>query len=88
MPRSGRFTPGKENLYPLHKGLDGQQGYYEYVRKTSPPPGFDPQTIYPLASRYTDYAFPTRKHQYEFFYFPSPSGIAINIPMTLSWLPY
>jgi hypothetical protein len=26
------------------------------VRKISPPPGFDPRTVQPLASRYTDYA--------------------------------
>ena len=30
-------------------GLDG-------LRKISPPPGFDPWTVQPLASRYTDYA--------------------------------
>jgi hypothetical protein len=32
-------------------GLDG-------CGKISPPPGFDPQTVQPLASRYTDYAIP------------------------------
>ena len=26
------------------------------MRKISPPPGFDPQTIQPVARRYTDYA--------------------------------
>jgi hypothetical protein len=26
------------------------------VRKISPPPGFDPRTVQPVASRYTDYA--------------------------------
>jgi len=26
------------------------------VRKISPPPGFNPQTIQPVASRYTDYS--------------------------------
>jgi len=25
------------------------------VRKISPPPGFDPQIVQPVASRYTDY---------------------------------
>jgi len=25
------------------------------VRKISPPPGFDPQTVQPVASRYTEY---------------------------------
>ena len=32
-------------------GLDG-------LRKISPPPGFDPRTVQPLASHYTDYANP------------------------------
>ena len=26
------------------------------MRKISPPPGFDPRTVQPVASRYTDYA--------------------------------
>jgi hypothetical protein len=28
------------------------------MRKISPPPGFDPRTVQPVASRYTDYAIP------------------------------
>jgi hypothetical protein len=28
------------------------------VQKISPPPGFDPWTVQPVASRYTDYAIP------------------------------
>jgi hypothetical protein len=28
------------------------------VRKISPPPGFDPRTVQPVASRYTDWAIP------------------------------
>jgi hypothetical protein len=32
-------------------GLDG-------CRKSRPPPGFDPRTILPMASHYTDYAIP------------------------------
>jgi hypothetical protein len=28
------------------------------VRKTSPPPGFDPRTFQPVVSCYTDYAIP------------------------------
>jgi hypothetical protein len=50
--------------------------------KNLAPLGFDPQTVYPVASRYTDYTIPTHKYQYEFFYFPAPSGIAINTPLT------
>jgi hypothetical protein len=28
------------------------------VRRISPPPGFDPRTVQPVASRYTEYAIP------------------------------
>jgi hypothetical protein len=32
------------------------------VRKIAPPPGFDPRTVQPVGSRYTDYAtWPTVK---------------------------
>jgi len=34
----------------LRAGRSGQ------VRKISPPPGFDPRTVQPIGSRYTDYA--------------------------------
>jgi hypothetical protein len=32
--------------------------FAERVRKISPPPGFDPLTVQPVASRYNDYAIP------------------------------
>jgi hypothetical protein len=38
--------------------LDGPQGRSGRVRKISPPPGFDPRTTQPVASRYTDWAIP------------------------------
>jgi hypothetical protein len=38
--RSGRFSPGKETRYPLHRRLGGPQGWSGRVRKISPPPGF------------------------------------------------
>jgi hypothetical protein len=37
-PRSGRFTPGKETLYPLYRRLGGPQGRSKRVRKMFPPP--------------------------------------------------
>ena len=49
------FTPGKTR-YPLYRRLGGPQGWSGQVRKISPPPGFDPRTVQPVASRYTDYA--------------------------------
>jgi len=50
-PRPGRFTPGKD---PVPIGPQGRSGQ---VRKVSPP-GFDPRTVHPVASRYTDWAVP------------------------------
>ena len=49
------FTPGKTR-YPLYRRLCGPQGRFGQVRKISPPPGFDPRTVQPVASRYTDWA--------------------------------
>jgi len=37
-PRPGRFTPGKETRYLLHRRLCGLQGQSGRVRKISPPP--------------------------------------------------
>ena len=45
------LPPGK-TWYPGRQGRSGR------VRKTSPPPGFDPRTVQPVASRYTDWAIP------------------------------
>jgi hypothetical protein len=44
--------------YPLYRRLDRPQGRSGRVRKISPPPGFDPQTVQLVASRYTDCAIP------------------------------
>jgi len=40
--------------YLLYRRLGGPQGRSEQVRKISPPPEFDPGTVQPVASRYTD----------------------------------
>jgi len=51
-----------ETLYPLYRRLGGPQGRSGHVRKISPPLGFNPRTVQPVASRYTDYAtWPTKK---------------------------
>jgi hypothetical protein len=50
------YPPGKTR-YPLYRRLGGPQGRFGQARKISPsPPGFDPRTVQPVASRYTDYA--------------------------------
>ena len=52
---SSSLPPGKTR-YPLYSRLGGPQGRSGEVRKISPPPGFDPRTVQPVASRYADYA--------------------------------
>ena len=46
--------PPANTRYPLYSRLDGPQGRSGRVRNISPPPGFDPRTVQPVASRYTD----------------------------------
>jgi hypothetical protein len=57
MPRL-HLTPGKTQ-YPLYSRLGGPHGWSGQVRKISPPPGFDTQTIQPIGSRCTDYKVAT-----------------------------
>jgi hypothetical protein len=59
----GRSLPPGENRYPLYLRLGGSKGRSGQVRKISPPPGFDPRTAQPVASRYTDCA--TRPTNYK-----------------------
>ena len=54
----GRFNPRKETRYPLYRTLGVLQGRSGRVQKISSPPGFDPRTFQPVASRYTDWAIP------------------------------
>ena len=55
--RRGPSLPPGKTRYPLYRRLDGPQGRSGQVRKISPPPpGFDPCTVHPVASRYTDWA--------------------------------
>ena len=55
------LPPGRTR-YPLYRRLGGPQGGSGQVGKISPPPpGFDPQTVQPVASRYTDWSYPSPK---------------------------
>jgi hypothetical protein len=54
--RPGRSLPPGKTRYPLYRRLDRSQGRSGQVRKISPPSGFDPRTVQPVASRYIDYA--------------------------------
>jgi hypothetical protein len=51
--RPGRTLPPGKTRYPLYRKLGGPQGH---VRKISPPTGFDPRSVQPVVSRYTDWA--------------------------------
>jgi hypothetical protein len=54
--------PPEKTQYPLYRRLDGPQGWSGWVRKMLHPPGFDPRTAQPVASRYTDWAIPAHDH--------------------------
>ena len=56
--------PG-EKLYPFYRRLRGPQGQSGRVCKISPSPVFDPQTVQPVASSYTDFAIPVRSEPVE-----------------------
>jgi hypothetical protein len=51
--------PPRKIQYPLYRRLGGPQGQSGQVQKISPPPGFDPWTVQPVASRYTSWAILT-----------------------------
>ena len=61
--RLGRFAPEKDTRYPLYRRLGGPQGRSGRVQKISPPTGFDPRTVQPVASRYTDSVIPAHKEE-------------------------
>ena len=50
--------PPVKTRYPLYRRLGGPQGRSGRVRNISPPSGFDPRTVQPVASRYIDWAIP------------------------------
>jgi hypothetical protein len=48
----------EKTRYPLCRSVGVPRSRSGLVRKISPSPGFDPLTVQPLASRYTDWAIP------------------------------
>jgi hypothetical protein len=57
------LPPGKRPGTHCIGGWVDPQGRSERLRKFSPPLGFDPRTVQPVASRYTDWAIPA--HDYK-----------------------
>jgi len=54
LSRPGHYLPPGKTRYPLYRRMGGPQDRSGKVRKISPPPGFDPRTVQPITSRYTD----------------------------------
>ena len=48
--------PPQKTQYPLYRRLGGPHGQSGQKKKISSPPGFNPQTVQPIASRYIDWA--------------------------------
>ena len=57
------LRPGKTR-YPLYGRLGGPQGRSGRVWKILSVPGFDPRTVQPVASRYTDWAILAHKYKW------------------------
>jgi len=58
--RSGLFIRGKETRYTLYRRLSGLRGRFGRLRKFSPPQGFDPWTVQPVASCCNYWAIPVQ----------------------------
>ena len=62
--RLGRTLPPGKTRYPLYRKLGGPQGRSGWAENLDPP-GFDPRTVQPVVSRYTDWATrPTHTFKY------------------------
>ena len=56
------FTPGKDPVFIVQEAGWAPGPVWTGAENLTPPPGFDPQTVQPIASRYTDYTtWPTLK---------------------------
>ena len=53
--------PSGKTRHPFYRRLGRPQDRSGRVRKISPPPGFDPPTVQPVANRYTDCAIPAHR---------------------------
>jgi hypothetical protein len=55
MPRP-LFTPGKDPVPIVQEVAWAPGPAWTSAENLAPPPGFDPRTVQPVASRYADYA--------------------------------
>jgi hypothetical protein len=63
---SANLPAGKSRV-PLYKRLDGARSQFGAVQKISPPPGFDPWAVQPVANRFINYASPAAKFNLTIF---------------------
>jgi hypothetical protein len=73
--------PPVKTRYPLYRRLSGPQGRSGRVRKISPPPGFDPRTVQPVVSYYTDWATRTGQIHKGFWYLYEESKSIVYSPI-------
>ena len=59
-------APAALNSGMTQNPLGGLQGRSGRVWKISPPPEFDPRTINPVASRYTDWVIPAHNSTFKY----------------------
>jgi hypothetical protein len=57
-PTPRPLTGGKDTRYTLYMRRGRPQRRFGQMRESSPPTGFDPRTVQPVVSRYTDWAIP------------------------------
>ena len=74
---SAALPPGTTQ-YPLYRRMGGPQSRSGHARKISSPPGFDPWTVQPIASHYTDYAIPAPLHSHYSLLTLSPHSLYWN----------
>jgi len=60
------LPPGK-TWYPLYRRLSGPQGKCGWMQKISPPPGFNPRTIQPVARCCVNCAIPENAFTTHYF---------------------
>jgi hypothetical protein len=53
----------------LYRSLDEQQSCCGRVQKISPSSRFEPVTVQPVTSCYTDYAVPAHYYYYHYYYY-------------------
>jgi hypothetical protein len=74
-PRQAALSPGRGTRYPLYRRLGGIQDRSGRVRKISPLPRFDSQTVEPIRCHYIDNT--VLAHAFYVFFFDCtniPSG--------------